>query len=507
MKTKKFFLVLLVALSFIITSCGVGPAVKELKKYNTPTSRYWIDFIKKNGINAIDSDGDLLLVAATLENNFPLVKACIKSGADVNRYVKGYYPAIYYAVRDDYSDIARLLVKNKAVVRSEDFDCFQLLVQNQKDVSSDTIDTILSVANKNMLDYSSSKVGIFYNAYFIYNLYLFENLYKKGYKPSASDYRRFIEIWYEKEDMYEDKKIKEICKKILISCKNTNAAKRVNPVFNFVESQEFDTSEERRFEFLKFQVENGAAIKVSEKEFEKQFKSNEDDFIKALKYFSNQDNLAYIFELLKNSGDNNIEIDQETKDSLLAPCISSKDYEKLEFCANQLIELRNEPKINDKIKDSYEELGYIVPWNWNDNDAFVLIIKDVYEKSSHEEFEKCVSEVERILGQNCKGYFIDYMKTHGELLSVEEKCGLTRDIRSNIYDVAYFLSERELGIKRKLKIKYSDIIGYSKILDSVIEELDWFKSLGFSVKDEYFQKYKDDKDSLNSISQEDFEDN
>ena len=51
MKIKKLIGLLALTSSIFLTSCGVGPAVKELKKVNDETARYWIQFIKENGIN------------------------------------------------------------------------------------------------------------------------------------------------------------------------------------------------------------------------------------------------------------------------------------------------------------------------------------------------------------------------------------------------------------------------------------------------------------------------
>ena len=480
MKTKTFFILLIaIATSFIATSCGVGPAVKELKKYNNPASRYWIDFIKENGINAIDDDGDILLLTAVIENNLPLAKACIKSGANVNLYVNIKDPALVYAVRNGNPDMIRLLIKNKAVIKDENFDCIRMLVKYY-DVSNDTIDAILSGVNKNMLDYSDK--GIFYGLMIGFNQinpYLFEKLYEKGYKPSPTDYRKFIDIWY----MYGNQEVEEISKKILVSCKNTEAAKRVNPVFNYTNSQyyteKFDTTEERRFEFLKFQVENGAAIKASEKEFEKQFKSNESDFIEALKYFDNEDNLGYIFNLLKNSGDDNIKIDDYIKERLIIPCIYAKDYKKLEIVLNRFKEIGCDTKISDRTFDE--------PF------------REVYKESSHEEFEKYVSEIERIMGQNCKSsYFID---DNVVLNYVKEKCGLTSDFSeiARVYELYCEYGTYSFG-----GIEYSDIIEYSQILDSVIKEIDWFSSLGFFIEDGMLEWYKNRKDFFDAISLDEF---
>ena len=101
---------------------GVQPAVNELKKINDQPSRYWIKFITENGINAIDGDGDILLVEAAKSNNLPLVKACVKSGADVNLYVKGKAPAVSYAVQNNNLEMLKYLIQENAVIYGENID-------------------------------------------------------------------------------------------------------------------------------------------------------------------------------------------------------------------------------------------------------------------------------------------------------------------------------------------------------------------------------------------------
>ena len=69
MKIKKLIGLLALTSSIFLTSCGVGPAVKELKKVNDENARYWAEFIKKNGINAIDYENDTVLLYALDTNN------------------------------------------------------------------------------------------------------------------------------------------------------------------------------------------------------------------------------------------------------------------------------------------------------------------------------------------------------------------------------------------------------------------------------------------------------
>ena len=81
MKIKKLIGLLAIMCSILLTSCGVGPVVKELKKINDNDSRYWAEFVKKNGINAIDYEDDTVLQYALENYNPSLIKACVKCGA------------------------------------------------------------------------------------------------------------------------------------------------------------------------------------------------------------------------------------------------------------------------------------------------------------------------------------------------------------------------------------------------------------------------------------------
>lgn len=69
----------------IVNGKSIKPVVKILMQENTNDTRYWVNFIKKNGIDAIDSDGITLLLWALIREDVKLTKAVLKAGADPNR--------------------------------------------------------------------------------------------------------------------------------------------------------------------------------------------------------------------------------------------------------------------------------------------------------------------------------------------------------------------------------------------------------------------------------------
>ena len=81
MKIKKLIGLLAIVCSILLTSCGVGPVVKELKKINDNDSRYWAEFVKQNGINAID---ELYKVYLELLKKYPLPKNCSDYKTSIN---------------------------------------------------------------------------------------------------------------------------------------------------------------------------------------------------------------------------------------------------------------------------------------------------------------------------------------------------------------------------------------------------------------------------------------
>lgn len=132
-------LVLIILGGLIAPSHSVGPAVKELKKINNENARFWIKMIEKNGIDAI-YDKETLLTEAIDGNNYNLVAACIKSGANVNLHPSEYSNSpVARAVKNSNEKIVELLIKNKAV-----------LVE-QKYMNSDALQYALAMMNMDIL--------------------------------------------------------------------------------------------------------------------------------------------------------------------------------------------------------------------------------------------------------------------------------------------------------------------------------------------------------------------
>lgn len=107
-------LILLIVVVGLSPSTSVKPAVNELKKVNNEAARFWIHMIEENGIDAI-SDKKSLIGVAVENDNYDLVKACIKSGANVNLRQPSYTPITVAAYRGN-TDIVELLIKNKAAL-------------------------------------------------------------------------------------------------------------------------------------------------------------------------------------------------------------------------------------------------------------------------------------------------------------------------------------------------------------------------------------------------------
>lgn len=256
MKIKKLIGLLALTSSIFLTSCGVGPAVKELKKVNDETARYWIQFIKENGINAIDRDGDVLITWAADVNNTDLVKACIKSGADVNINLNKdiQFTPLQYALFNDNPEMIKALVNNKAVLRTEFKDHLNTVANKSKAICKESVDAIMAKTNSKILDYSNSDKGILYQTSgSTFNTYFFECLEKKGYKPSTNDCRRLLSEWFVAR---EDPDKAAICEKILEKSKS----QLVNvELIGFSHDNTYITNnpEDWRFKFFKYQIDNG----------------------------------------------------------------------------------------------------------------------------------------------------------------------------------------------------------------------------------------------------------
>lgn len=119
-KMKKVKWMFIFTLVMLLSSCGTGAAVKELKKINDNDSRYWSQFIKKNGINAVDADNETVLLYAVQQNNTALIKACIKCGADVNKTTK-YPPLLVYPIIYKNKEVVSLFLKNGARIVPLDY--------------------------------------------------------------------------------------------------------------------------------------------------------------------------------------------------------------------------------------------------------------------------------------------------------------------------------------------------------------------------------------------------
>lgn len=255
MKIKKLIGLLALTSSIFLTSCGVGPAVKELKKINDETARYWIKFIKENGINAIDRDGDVLITWAADVNNTDLVKACIKSGADVNINLNEIqFTPLQYALFNDNPEMIKALVNNKAVLRTEFRDHLNSVANKSKAICKESVDAIMAKTNSKMLDYSNSDSGVLYDCQGCeFNTYFFECLEKKGYKPSTNDCRRLLIEWYNAREKPDQA---AICEKILEKSKDRLANVEI---IDFSHDITYHTNnpEDWRFKFFKYQIDSG----------------------------------------------------------------------------------------------------------------------------------------------------------------------------------------------------------------------------------------------------------
>mgnify|MGYP003479186427 CR=1 FL=1 len=77
--------ILLIGIINLAIPNGPSHTLKYLNKVNNDTTRYWANFITKNGIDAINADNKTILSVAITSNNTELVEACFKDGADPNR--------------------------------------------------------------------------------------------------------------------------------------------------------------------------------------------------------------------------------------------------------------------------------------------------------------------------------------------------------------------------------------------------------------------------------------
>lgn len=199
MKIKKLIGLLALTSSIFLTSCGVGPAVKELKKINDENARYWAEFIKKNGINAIDYENDTVLLYALDTNNTDLVKACIKCGADVNLTRKQPPLIVYPALNKDVELVKLFLSKGAIVIGNNDYqDSLKYIVKGfyqYNPIDEDTkkiIDLLFTKVTLDDINRIAKDNGAGYFAYYSSGSKkafeaIFDNIIYKGYELTEKD--------------------------------------------------------------------------------------------------------------------------------------------------------------------------------------------------------------------------------------------------------------------------------------------------------------------------------
>lgn len=164
-------LAVLVLGKLLVPSNSVKPAVNELKKINDEHARFWINMIEANGIDAI-YDEESLIGVAVKSNNYDLVEACIKSGANINLHQNaassyGSTPVVI-AVQNDYANIVELLIKNKAVLVEHDHQYYDALHATLSYLDEDIMKLVLPKVPKseiNFLDKNNKREELSYQAH------------------------------------------------------------------------------------------------------------------------------------------------------------------------------------------------------------------------------------------------------------------------------------------------------------------------------------------------------
>ena len=257
MKIKKLIGLLALTSSIFLTSCGVGPAVKELKKVNDENARYWAEFIKKNGINAIDYENDTVLLYALDTNNTDLVKACIKCGADVNLTRKQPPLIVYPALNKDVELVKLFLSKGAIVIGNNDYqDSLKYIVKgfsqyNPFDEDAKriidllftkvTLEDINSIAKDNGAGYFAyySSESISFGSKEAFEA-IFDNIIYKGYELTEKDI-------YKISDFLSFEKLHEV---ILDNLDKVSLHWVFQSVINF-EKYRQDGSNEQKYELFK----------------------------------------------------------------------------------------------------------------------------------------------------------------------------------------------------------------------------------------------------------------
>lgn len=198
---KKFLFglsVLIVSLAF--AGCNnVGPVVKYLKEINNEPARNWIAFLQKNGIDAIDENGDTILMIAAKNGNAEFVEACLKSKANVNLSSKYAMFPLTYAVLQDNREIADLLLK-KGANPSPRFseNCIEKAISKG---FGDMLDLLLTY--KPDLDYRKTEVRLFIDGRSPPKAALLQKLENAGIKPSLQDLSTYADAYLYTDDEAE----------------------------------------------------------------------------------------------------------------------------------------------------------------------------------------------------------------------------------------------------------------------------------------------------------------
>lgn len=191
---KPLVVVLSLLCLILYTGCGVGPVVKILKSYNDEPSRYWISFIKKNGINAINENGETMLNVAISGENVELVKACLKCKADVNiTSESSKFPISLASHYYKNLDIAEMVLNAGANTHPrDDEDALKYVIEDEN------IDMInLFIAHKAPMDYSAAQSRVISS---VTPYEVLKALINGGFKPSIYDLTMIIPQFVETKD-------------------------------------------------------------------------------------------------------------------------------------------------------------------------------------------------------------------------------------------------------------------------------------------------------------------
>lgn len=251
---------------FTILFSGCG-AQSKLTKYlrndlNDSAARYWADFIEKNGINAIDDDGDTLLYYAIEKYRDPvLVDLCLKAKADFSLVPRGKQDLVIVAFRLRNEAIWDVLFKNGFPVRNKG--------------EGVKYDLLYSCFTENIIDYKKyaefflnyyTEKDLDYRGYLsLYRLMwgspeineIFFEMDRKGYKPHIQNVRNFIYDYVVKEDELSLKADQFECLKKYISDEWYKKEKSYIIDLNRFSMAKEKNQQERLFKVLDFIFERG----------------------------------------------------------------------------------------------------------------------------------------------------------------------------------------------------------------------------------------------------------